>query len=78
MGALAAIGALVAIVVVVVSIGGTVVQMRLMPGVSAALVVPEGHALPRCQRGHPLRRNGEHQQQDGPKAEACSKHRRTL
>ena len=69
-------GTLAAIVVVL--IGGTVVRVRVMLGVGGALVVPERHALPCCQCGHPLRGNGESQQQNGPKAEAWSKHRRAF
>ena len=42
------------------------------------LVMPERHALPRRDRGHPLDRDNQGQQQHGKKAEESSRHRRVL
>ena len=46
---------------------GRLMTMAVMAG--AILMMPEGHALARHDRGHPLYRDGQSQQQDGEQTE---------
>jgi hypothetical protein len=64
-----------------VRIGGMVLAIRAIVCVMLMgniLVMPRGHALPRADRGHPLDRDGQSQQDDRKKSEESSRHRRAL
>jgi len=62
---------------------GLVVALGALLGVlvilaRATLVMPERHALPRCDSGHALDWDGQGQQQDSKKSEESFGHRRAL